>query len=90
MQALESLRDSISTAMAVTLSMVTIEQTEISKRLAAWAAIFAAVTALAGIWGMNFQFMPELNERWGYPVALALMAGTAGLLAWRFRKAGWL
>lgn len=90
MQALESLRDSISTAMAVTLSMVTIEQTEISKRLAAWAAIFAAVTALAGIWGMNFQFMPELNERWGYPAALALMAGTAGLLAWRFRKAGWL
>jgi len=90
MQALESLRDSISTAMAVTLSMVTVEQTEISKRLAAWAAIFAAVTALAGIWGMNFQFMPELNERWGYPAALALMAGTAGLLAWRFRKAGWL
>jgi magnesium transporter len=34
--------------------------------------------------------MPELNERWGYPAALALMAGTAGLLAWRFRKAGWL
>lgn len=89
-QALEALRDSIGTAVTVNLSIVTIEQTEISKRLAAWAAIFAAVTALAGIWGMNFEFMPELNERWGYPAALALMAGTAGLLAWRFRRAGWL
>jgi len=90
MQALVSLRDSIGTAMTVNLSMVTIEQTNISKRLAAWAAIFAAVTALAGIWGMNFEFMPELNERWGYPAALALMAVTAGVLAWRFRRAGWL
>ncbi|MEP6609515.1 MAG: magnesium and cobalt transport protein CorA [Burkholderiaceae bacterium] len=90
LQALDALRDSITTAIAVNLSMVTIEQTEISKRLAAWAAIFAAVTALAGIWGMNFKYMPELNEPWGYPAALALMAGTAGFLAWRFRKAGWL
>ena len=90
MQALVSLRDSIGTAMTVNLSMVTIEQTNISKRLAAWAAIFTAVTALAGIWGMNFEFMPELNERWGYPAALALMAATAGVLAWRFRRAGWL
>ncbi len=89
-QALVSLRDSIGTAMTVNLSMVTIEQTDISKRLAAWAAIFAAVTALAGIWGMNFDFMPELDERWGYPAALAVMALTAGILAWRFRKSGWL
>ena len=90
MQALVTLRDSIGTAMTVNLSMVTIEQTDISKRLAAWAAIFAAVTALAGIWGMNFDFMPELNERWGDPAALGLMAATAGILAWRFRRSGWL
>lgn len=90
LKALESLRDSIGTAMTVNLSMVTIEQTDISKRLAAWAAIFAAVTALAGIWGMNFDFMPELNEPWGYPAALLLMGGTAGVLAWRFRRSGWL
>ncbi len=88
--ALESLRDSIAIAMTVNLSMVTIEQTEISKRLAAWAAIFAAVTALAGVWGMNFKFMPELEQPWGYPAAIALMVATAGILAWRFRKAGWL
>lgn len=90
MRALEGLRDSIGTAMTVNLSMVTMDQTDISKRLAAWAAIFAAVTALAGIWGMNFEFMPELNEPWGYPAALALMVGTAGVLAWRFRRSGWL
>jgi magnesium transporter len=87
---LEGVRDAIATGITVNLSMVSIEQTEVGKRLAAWAAIFAAVTALAGIWGMNFEFMPELNERWGYPAALGLMAATAGVLAWRFRRAGWL
>lgn len=90
MRALEGLRDSIGTAMTVNLSMVTMEQTDISKRLAAWAAIFAAVTALAGIWGMNFDLMPELKEPWGYPAALGLMVGTAAFLAWRFRRSGWL
>ncbi len=89
-RALEGLRDSIGTAMTVNLSMVTMEQTDISKRLAAWAAIFAAVTALAGVWGMNFEFMPELKAPWGYPAALAVMVGTAALLAWRFRRSGWL
>jgi magnesium transporter len=88
--ALDALRDSIATAIAVNLSLASIEQTEVAKRLAAWAAIFAAVTALAGIWGMNFAHMPELDQAWGYPAALVLMGGTAGLLAWRFRRAGWL
>ena len=89
-RALDSLRDSIGAGIATNLSMLTIEQTDIAKKLAAWAAIFAAVTALAGIWGMNFDAMPELKEPWGYPAALALMGATAGLLAWCFRKAGWL
>ena len=89
-RAMESLRDSIGTAVAANLSMLTIEQTNVAKKLAAWAAIFAAVTALAGIWGMNFEAMPELKEPWGYPAALALMGVTAGVLAWRFRRAGWL
>lgn len=90
MRALEGVRDAIATAMTVNLSIVSMEQTDISKRLAAWAAIFAAVTALAGIWGMNFQFMPELNSPWGYPAALALMAVTATFVWWRFRRLGWL
>lgn len=89
-RALDGLRDAIGTAITVNLSMASIEQTEIGKRLAAWAAIFGAVTALAGVWGMNFEFMPELQQPWGYPAAIVLMLGTAGALAWRFRRLGWL
>ncbi|NDH34396.1 MAG: magnesium and cobalt transport protein CorA, partial [Betaproteobacteria bacterium] len=64
---LESLRDGITTATQMNLSLVTIDETEVTKRLAAWAAIFAASTALAGIWGMNFEHMPELAWTYGYP-----------------------
>jgi magnesium transporter len=70
--------------------MVTIEESETTKRLAAQAAIFAVSTALAGIWGMNFEHMPELKWAWGYPLALALIGSAAGFLYRRFRRAGWL
>jgi magnesium transporter len=90
MGALDTVRESIATAIQVNLSMVTIEESEVTKRLAAWAAIFAASTALAGIWGMNFEHMPELTWTWGYPLALCIIGSVAGLLYRRFRKAGWL
>jgi magnesium transporter len=86
----DTMRDTISTAMAVNLSMVTIEENEITKRLAAWAGIFAIATAFAGIWGMNFEHMPELASPWGYPVALGLIGTSCAFVWWRFRKAGWL
>lgn len=88
--AIDVIRDTIGTATQVNLSMVTIEESEITKRLAAWAAIFAVSTALAGIWGMNFEFMPELKWRFGYLFALGAIAGASGLLYWRFRRVGWL
>lgn len=88
--ALDGIRETIATAIQVNLSMVTIEESEVTKRLAAWAAIFAVSTALAGIWGMNFDHMPELQWRWGYPMALGIIALSGGLLFWRFRRAGWL
>ena len=88
--AIDGIRDTIGTATQVNLSMVTIEESEITKRLAAWAAIFAVSTALAGIWGMNFEHMPELKWAWGYPMALGAIAASAGLLFWRFRRVGWL
>ncbi|WP_303785842.1 magnesium and cobalt transport protein CorA [Azovibrio restrictus] len=88
--ALDTLRDTITTAIQVNLSLVTIEEGEVNKRLAAWAGIFATATAFAGIWGMNFRHMPELDWPWGYPLALGLIAGTCGILYRRFRKAGWL
>jgi magnesium transporter len=88
--ALDTIRDTITTAIQVNLSLVTIEESEVTKRLAAWAAIFAVSTALAGIWGMNFEFMPELKWKYGYPMALGVIGSIAGILYWRFRRQGWL
>lgn len=86
----DSIRDTISSAMQVNLALVTIEENETTKRLAAYAAIFGVATAFAGIWGMNFKDMPELEWEWGYPLALWLIFGTCGVLYWRFKKSGWL
>lgn len=87
---IEAIRDTISTAIQVNMSMVTISDGEVTKRLAAWAAIFAVCTAFAGIWGMNFEVMPELKWHYGYVMALSLIVSTCAVLYWRFRKAGWL
>ena len=87
---IDTIRDTIGTAITVNLSMVTIEESEVTKRLAAWAGIFAVATAFAGIWGMNFEGMPELKLAWGYPAALAVIFSACGIVAWRFRRAGWL
>jgi magnesium transporter len=87
---IDTIRDTITTAIQVNLSMVAINESEVNKRLAAWAAIFAFFTAFAGIWGMNFEFMPELKMRYGYECALAFMFSVAGYLYYRFRKSGWL
>ncbi len=87
---IDAMRDTIGTAIQVNLSMVTIEESEVTKRLAAWASIFAVCTAFAGIWGMNFEHMPELKFQYGYPVALGLIFVVCGYLYFRFRRAGWL
>jgi magnesium transporter len=87
---IETIRDTISTAIQVNLSMVSIDESEVNKRLAAWAAIFAVATAFAGIWGMNFKGMPELEWKYGYPVALTIMGSVCGFLYYRFKKSGWL
>jgi len=87
---LDTLRDTIGTAIQVNLSMVTIEETETTKQLAAWAGIFAVATAFAGIWGMNFEHMPELGWRYGYPIALGAIVLTCGFLYRRFKRLGWL
>lgn len=86
----DAIRETITTAIQVNLSMVTIEESEVNKRLAAWAAIFAVATAFFGLWGMNFRFMPELNWKYGYPVSIALVASVCGYLYYRFKKSGWL
>jgi magnesium transporter len=87
---LESLRETIATAIQVNLSLTTIEESEVTKRLAAWAGVFAVATFMVGIWGMNFEYMPELKHLWGYPAALALIAAACAVVWVRFRRVGWL
>jgi magnesium transporter len=87
---IDTMRETIGTAIQVNLAMVTIEEGEVTKRLAAWASIFGIWTALAGVWGMNFERMPELKWQYGYAMALGTMAVACSILFWRFRRAGWL
>ena len=89
-QQLDGLRDMVITALSVNLSMITMGTGEITKRLAAYGALVAVPTLIAGVYGMNFKNMPELDWIWGYPVTLAIMVGLDGFLWLRFRKAGWL
>ena len=87
---IDSVRDLLGTALEAHLSLVSVSQNEDTRRLAAWAAIFAVPTAIAGIYGMNFDSMPELRWSFGYPLVLALIFGLCGLLYVRFKKAKWL
>ncbi|MEO8136114.1 MAG: magnesium/cobalt transporter CorA [Betaproteobacteria bacterium] len=89
-QAIENIRDMISTALQVNLGLIAIGESEVNKKLAAWAAIFAVPTAMAGIWGMNFKHMPELDWLYGYPVAIGFIVVSCIWLYTRFRKTGWL
>ncbi|MEZ5286600.1 MAG: magnesium/cobalt transporter CorA [Vicinamibacterales bacterium] len=88
-QSVDSLRDMAITIMSVNLSLITIQDNEVTKRLAAYAALVAVPTLIAGVYGMNFSNMPELHYAWGYPAALGAMAVIDGYLVYRFRKAGW-
>jgi magnesium transporter len=74
----------------VNLALITIGESEVTKRLAAYAALVAVPTMIAGVYGMNFEHMPELKWLWGYPFALSLMVIIDVVLFLRFRKAGWL
>jgi magnesium transporter len=89
-QSIDSLRDMATTGVSVTLSLITIQENEVTKRLASYAALVAVPTMIAGIYGMNFQHMPELNWILGYPLALGAMVIIDLYLFYRFRKAKWL
>jgi magnesium transporter len=89
-ETIDNLRELLTTALEANLSLIAVRQNEVMKRLAAWAAILAVPTAIAGIYGMNFQDMPELHWRHGYAVVMAVIGCTCWFLYWRFRKAGWL
>jgi len=84
---LDSLRDLLSGALEVHLTSVSNQLNVIMKRLAAWATIFVVITAIAGIYGMNFEYMPELKWRYGYAAVIALMSAVSvGLFVYFKRK----
>ena len=89
-QSIDSLRDMATTAISVSLSLVSLQENEVTKRLAAYAALVAVPTLIAGVYGMNFQHMPEIQWELGYPATLAVMALIDLYLFYRFRKAKWL
>jgi magnesium transporter len=71
-------------------NQVSVEQNEQVKKISSWAAIFFAPSFVAGVYGMNFDHMPELHWAFGYPLAIAMMAGTAALMYAIFKRKGWL
>ena len=83
-------REMIVTAIQVDLGMISLAESEVTKRLGSFAALFAVPTMIAGIYGMNFQTIPELHYKYGYPICIAVMFTVDVFLWWRFRKAGWL
>lgn len=83
-------REMVVTAVQVNLGMISLAENEVTKRLGSFAALFAVPTMIAGIYGMNFQNIPELHFRYGYPLCLAIMLTVDVILYLRFRKAGWL
>ncbi len=89
-QSIESSRDMVTTAVSASLSLITLQENEVTKRLAAYAALVAVPTLIAGIYGMNFEHMPEIQWEHGYPVSLISMALIDFYLFYRFRKAKWL
>jgi magnesium transporter len=87
---IENMRDVLQTATGVTLTLINLSVSEITKKLAAWGALITVPTLIAGIYGMNFEHMPELRAVLGYPLTLAAMVGIDAVLYWRLRRAKWL
>ena len=89
-ESIDTMRETLEFAFEASLMNAQMQQTNISRRLAAWAAILAVPTAIAGVYGMNFEHMPELKWEYGYFAVLGVTVTICVGLYWRFRRAGWL
>ena len=89
-QRVEAIDNLLSSALTANLAQLGVRQNEDMRRISAWVAIVAVPTMIAGLYGMNFQHMPELGWAYGYPFALASMAALCGALYVLFRRRGWL
>ena len=87
---LELVRDLLTDALNANLAQVSVRQTNDMRTISAWAALIAAPTMLAGVWGMNFTHMPELSWTAGYPIAIGSMVLVVALLWRQFKRSGWL
>jgi magnesium transporter len=87
---IDGFRELLSSVLSVNLTLAGINQSDQTKKISAWAAVLFAPTLIAGIYGMNFDYMPELHWLLGYPFALALMLFVALSLHFVFKKHGWL
>ena len=86
----DTLRELLTGALEAHLSLTAVAQNDAMKKLAGWAAIIGVPTMVAGIYGMNFKHMPELEWTWGYPAVMAFMLGSCGFLYYKFKRSGWL
>jgi len=89
-QTIESNRETVATAISVNLSMITLQESETTKRLASYAALIAVPTLIAGIYGMNFEHMPELHWRYGYALVMGVMVVVDLIVFIRLRRARWI
>lgn len=89
-KAVDTIREMLTTAIQVNLALVTVGQNEVVKRLAGWGAILAIPTVVFSMYGMNFELMPELNQRFGYPLVVGTTFVACALLYRRLVRAGWI
>ncbi len=87
---IDSLDLLLSSAFDAHLAQISVQQNDDMRKISAGAALVVVPTFIAGIYGMNFDHMPELHWTFGYPFAIALMVGSSGLLLWLFKRSGWL
>ena len=88
--AINAMREMLNAAMSVNLSLISVRQNEVVKRLAGWAALLAVPTLLASWYGMNFHDMPELREPWAYPVVIGVTVAVCVALFIVLKRAKWL
>ena len=89
-EAVDTLDGLLSSAFDAHLAAISVQQNDDMRKISAGAALVVVPTLIAGVYGMNFEHMPELGWTFGYPFALLLMVGVSALLLWFFKRSGWL
>jgi magnesium transporter len=87
---IDNMREMLGTALNANISLLSVGQSEVTRKLAGWGAILAIPTMVGGIYGMNFDYMPELHWTFGYPLVLAAMALACFIVYRRLKRAGWI